>query len=100
VTSSDLTKLGGALLLGAALALPAGVLLGRLGGDDPPSPPAPRGEATARNMFSPSVRTDPYFLESQRKGVEALERYCARTGESCAEARAARRRLDELQAAN
>jgi hypothetical protein len=53
-----------------------------------------------RNMFSPSVRGDPWFLDRQREGVEALERYCRRTGQSCAEARAARHRLSELEAAD
>ena len=91
------TKLGCSLLLGAALALPVGLLLGGMGSSSSEAQrPAPRGDATARDMFSPSVRSDPYFLARQREGVEALERYCARTGESCAEARGARARLDQL----
>jgi len=91
--------MGFALLCGAALALPAGFVLGRLGS---PSPTAParsvaHGDGRLRDMYSPSVRGDPYFLDRQREGVEALERYCARTGESCAEARAARLRLSQLE---
>jgi hypothetical protein len=100
VTTRETTKLGCALLLGAALALPAGMLLGSMGSGDSSPRPAQRGDATARDMFSPSVRSDPYFLARQREGVEALERYCARTGETCPEARAARARLDQLGGAD
>jgi hypothetical protein len=100
VTTRDLAKFGLALLLGAAIAFPAGMMVaGSRNGSDGARPAAPR-DAAMRNMFSPSVRSDPWFLARQREGVEALESYCARTGASCAEARAARRRLAEIEAAN
>lgn len=100
MTTRDLAKLGLALLLGAAIAFPAGMMVaGPAGRPDGAGPGAPRASAPMRNMFSPSIRDDPWFLERQREGVEALEGYCARTGESCPEARAARRRLAELDAA-
>jgi hypothetical protein len=92
------TKLVVALGLGAALALPAGFMLGRLGRDTGTERPVPAGSAARRDVFSPSIRRDPYFLERQREGVEALERRCAHTGRNCAEARAARLRLAELEA--
>lgn len=100
MTTRDLVKLGLALLLGAAIAFPAGLMVA--GSRTPPdgARPAARGDAAMRDMFSPSVRSDPWFLARQREGVEALERHCARTGESCAEARAARRRLAELEVAD
>jgi hypothetical protein len=101
VTARDFTKLGVALLLGAAIAFPAGMMVA--GWRSEPGrarPTAPRGGAEMRDMFSPSVRSDPWFLQRQREGIEALERYCAQTGESCPEARAARRRLAEIEAAN
>ena len=97
MTRNDLTKTGLALLCGAALALPAGFVLGRLGPPVEPPRSAARGDGTLRDMFSPSVRGDPYFLERQREGVAALERYCARTGKSCPEARAAHLRLSQLE---
>ena len=101
MTTRDLAKLGLALLVGAAIAFPAGLMVaGSQNGLSGLRPAAPRRDAAMRDMFSPSVRSDPWFLERQREGLAALERYCARTGESCAEARAARRRLDELEAAN
>jgi len=92
-------RTGLALLLGAAVALPAGFWLGRLG-SDAGIPRAAAGDPARRDVFSPSVRSDPYFLEQQREGVAALERHCAQTGESCAEARAARRHLAELGGKN
>ena len=100
VTGRDLAKLGCAVVCSAALALPAGIVLGRLGSGNEPERSAKHGDAAMRDIFSPSVRTDPFFLDRQREGVEALERYCERSGQSCAEARAARARLDELTAAN
>jgi len=97
MTTREFAKFGLALAVGAALALPAGFVLGRLGGPGQPAPPVRREGALVRDVFSPSIRTDPYFLNRQREGVEALKRYCARTGESCAEARAARVRLEQLE---
>lgn len=96
----ELGKMAAVLGLGVALALPAGFVIGRLGTDDTPAQPARPADRAVRDVFSPSLRRDPYFLERQREGVEALERHCARTGETCAEARAARRRLAELDAAD
>jgi hypothetical protein len=61
--------------------------------------PAPRGEApraeVGRAIYSPRIKDDPYFLEQQRKGIEALEAECHRTGEFCAEARQARGQLGQ-----
>lgn len=97
----DLAKFGIALLLGAAIAFPAGVMVAGSQGDSiGAGSPTRRDTASMRNMFSPSVRNDPWFLERQREGVEALERHCQQTGESCPEARGARRRLVELEAAD
>ena len=93
----SLAKLAFALLCGAALALPVGFVLGRLGPPAEPERSVARSDGRLRDMFSPSIRSDPYFLDRQREGVEALERHCARTGEICAEARAARLRLSQLE---
>ena len=84
----------GALLFGAALAFPAGVWVA--GGSDTNAPRRGPQDAARRDVFSPSVRDDPYFLARQRENVAALEEHCRRTGEICAEARAARLRLEEL----
>jgi hypothetical protein len=94
----DWGKMALALVLGVALALPAGFMLGRLGREAGSERSAPAGSAARREVFSPSIRRDPYFLEQQREGVAALERYCADTGKRCAVARAARQRLAELEA--
>jgi len=101
VTTREMAKLGLALLVGVAIAFPAGMMVaGSRDGSDRAGPAARRDGAPMRDMFSPSVRTDPWFLDRQREGIEALERYCAQTGKSCSEARAARRRLTEIEAAN
>lgn len=97
MATRNLGKLSVALFVGAALALPAGFVLGRMGNRAEPPPRARVGDASVRDVFSPSVRSDPYFLARQREGVEALERHCQQTGQSCAEARAARVRLVELE---
>jgi hypothetical protein len=97
MATRDLAKLGIALLLGAAIAFPAGMMVAGSRSEPDGAPAAARRDAPMRKMFSPSVRSDPWFLARQREGVEALESYCARTGASCAEARAARRRLAEIE---
>ena len=95
MTGRDLTRLAMALLLGAAIAFPAGLwVAGQRQADEPRARPAPG--ATMREMFSPDVRGDPYVRDQLRQQVEALEAHCRRTGEMCAEARAAQRRAAEL----
>jgi hypothetical protein len=93
MTGKELARLAGALLIGGAVAFPAGLWLA----GDPERSAAPRGEApraeVGRAIYSPRIKDDPYFLEQQRKGIEALEAECRRTGEFCTEAREARRQL-------
>lgn len=96
VTRRQIGMLVCALLLGAAIALPVGMMLGGAGTGELRTPiPPPSAEAPARNAYSPKVLGDPYFLDEQRKGAEALEAHCLDTGEMCAEARAARRWVEE-----
>lgn len=86
----DLAKLGAALLLGMALAFPLGMMVA---GDRDEDAPTDRGSgetAQRRDIFSPKVLDDPYFVQQQRRNVAALEARCRDTGEMCAEARAAR----------
>jgi len=104
MTVRDIAKLGLALLVGAAIAFPAGMMVaGPRGTPDrvsPASPAATRETAPVRDVFSPSISGDPWFIARQRENVEALERHCAGTRELCAEARAARRQLADMEAAN
>jgi len=101
VTTKELAKLGLALFVGTAIAFPAGMMVaGSQTGSDRARPAVRRDTAAMRDMFSPSVRQDPWFAERQRAGVEALERYCAQTGQSCPEARAARHALAEMDTAD
>jgi hypothetical protein len=95
LTARDALRLGSALLLGAAIALPVGMMLG--GGDAPQQRPAPAAgeDPGMRQVFSPNVRDDPYVRARLREQVEALEAHCDSTGELCAEARAARAELDD-----
>lgn len=94
MTGKELARLAAALVLGAGLAFPVGLwVAGRWDSASELSarrPPA----AVGRAMYSPRIRDDPYFLEQQRKGIEALEAECRRSGAYCAEARKGRRRLD------
>ncbi|HEY6816687.1 MAG TPA: hypothetical protein VI168_14200 [Croceibacterium sp.] len=97
MTRREGLRLALALLVGAALAFPAGLLVAGLGDD--PADDRPRARAAAapavRDVYSPALRSDPWFIERQRAGIEALESHCRESGENCAEARAARRWLDE-----
>ena len=97
--------LGCAALLGAAIAFPAGMMLGgrgagpegaaeRGGGDAPRTEP----KRTVRDFYSPSILDDPYVIEQQLRVVEALELSCRQYGERCAEARKARDRVEENRA--
>jgi len=90
--------LGCALLLGAAIAFPAGLLLGSSGsGGGPEGRPASRSSGGFRAIYAPSIRDDPYFLEQQRQNVEALEQACRSSGEFCVEAQRVRRLLSDME---
>ena len=82
--------IGPAFVLGVALALALGFLLGRTQRAAPP-PPAPVASAAMRQVFSPTVLGDPYFRQQQRKNADVLEKACRETRQFCVEAAAARR---------
>ena len=98
MTGKELARLATALLIGAGLAFPAALWMAGKSDSAGGSPTQRAPAAAGRAMYSPSIRNDPYFLEQQRKGIEALEAECRRTGAFCAEARQARRRLEDLAA--
>lgn len=54
--------------------------------------------ADRREVYAPTVRSDPHFLAEQRRNVELLERHCETSAEMCAEAGAAREAFEELRA--
>ena len=83
----ELWLVGGALVLGPAIAFPVGLMLG---GNRAPPAPRPVPPVAMRQVYSPRLLSDPYFLDQARRGTEALERQCRRSGEYCAEAAAAR----------
>ena len=91
MSAREAARLGCVLLIGMAVAFPAGLMLAGGGGE---KPAGRAGSATMREVFSPKILDDPYFVEQQRVNIEALERTCRETGEMCAEARAARRWLE------
>lgn len=97
MTGRDLARVAAGLLIGAAIALPVGMRLGRDGNERAAPARVSSPGADRRAVFSPRVLSDPSFLERQREGVEALEAHCRKTGEFCAEALAARKRLAELE---
>ena len=97
----DWRVIGCAAAVGAAVAFPAGLMLG---GRDAPRerevivtrPNAPAAKTIeGRNFYSPNVSTDPYVLDQQRRVVEALELECRHFGKHCAEAGQARKRIEE-----
>ena len=94
--AKELARLVAALLIGAALAFPVALWITDDRDGAGRSRERRRPVAVGRAMFNPNIRDDPYFLEQQRKGIEALEAECRRTGAFCAEARQARRRLESL----
>ena len=95
MTGRELARLAGALILGAALAFPAGLWLASEPQRAAESLAPPARAELGRAIYSPRIKEDAYFLDRQRKGIEALEAECRRTGAFCAEARQARRGLEE-----
>src|SRR5688500_9492823 len=93
--AKELARLAAALLIGAALAFPVGLWIAGNDGTTVDSPARRPRAAVGRAMYNPSIRDDPYFLEQQRKGIEALEAECRRSRAYCAEARQARRLLED-----
>jgi hypothetical protein len=88
--------LGCALLLGAAIAFPAGLVLGGRG--ERQVSPAPRAQGGPfRDAYSPTIFKDPSFLDQQRLNVETLEQACRSSGAFCAEAAQGRRVLTDLE---
>jgi hypothetical protein len=90
-------QLGCAAAIGAALALPAGYVLGRYS----PQPSAeqrkeviPTKTEKTINVFAPNILGDPVVRDQQRKIVESLERACVQQKLYCAEAASARRWLE------
>lgn len=87
--------MGCAALLGAAVAFPAGLIIGW---HDPPVEKAQRGTAgmigNYRKIYSPDAHNDPYVQAQWQRVVEELEAQCSYTGERCTEAKAARESLN------
>lgn len=88
----------GGLILMLAAAFVAGILVSGLWDDRQEFTPLPdeRGASEGRELYSPSIATDPAFRAQQRKNVEALEQHCRTTSEMCEEARAARAAFERL----
>lgn len=93
MTPKDLARFGCVVVLAMAVAFLAGLAINR--GSGGPVRGAAGPAAPARQVYSPKVLTDPYFLDQQRRNAEALERRCREQGELCAEAAALRRWLSE-----
>jgi len=85
----------GALLLGVAIAFPLGLMLRP---SHPDAAPQAARSATMRQVYSPRVLSDPYFLDQQRQGIEVLERHCRERRQYCAEAAGGRAWLDAQKA--
>jgi hypothetical protein len=99
---TDWRILGCAAAAGVAVALPAGIVLGRYRLSSEPSA-SERNSATVavkrtRDVYSPSFRSDPYVIEQQRRIVESLEQACRETRHNCKEAEEARRSVEQAAA--
>lgn len=88
-----------ALLLGVAIAFPAGMYFAGSEQAAPPPAAEPASSGTrTRNLYSPAILSDPAFRTQQRELVETLESHCHKTGQNCAEAAQARRWFDRNEA--
>jgi len=91
-------------LLGASIAFPVGLMIGReetsrRNAAEPSRPePVVGGSRTARNPYSPRISDDPYVVEEQRKVLRALEAGCRQLKQHCDEARQARRLIEKAEA--
>ena len=92
MTPRDAAKFGCVLLIGMAAAFVAGLMFAS--GEVEEGADRSDGQAAMRDVYSPKILDDPYFVEQQRANIEALERTCRETGEMCAEAREARRSFE------
>lgn len=88
--------------VGTAIFFYAGILLGRQqtvaeqSEKHPPTIAGTLAQSPVRNVFSPAIISDPYFLGEQRKLVEAFERTCKVQKTHCETARKARAALELL----
>ena len=88
--------LGCAFVIGLAAAFLAGVTVARRTvSEHEMRPRVNRANAAQFTPFSPNPPHDPYFLDQERKNVEALERTCRKTGKYCHEAAQMRQWLAE-----
>jgi hypothetical protein len=93
---STAIRLGCAFVVGLAAAFLAGVMVASAAVTERETRPrVNRGNAALLNLFSPDPMSDPYFIEQERKNVEALERTCRQTGQYCNEAAQMRQWLAE-----
>jgi hypothetical protein len=96
MTGRELIRLALAVVLSAAVAFAVGM---RFAGSSAESRPAPSGKSAAvRQVFSPRVLSDPYFLDRQRRNAAALAQRCREGRQYCAEAAALQRWLDRQAA--
>lgn len=49
-----------------------------------------------RQVFSPSIKNDPFVISEWSKTVDSLERQCKQYGKYCAEAKKARAAVDDM----
>jgi hypothetical protein len=92
--------LGCAFVIGLTAAFLAGVMVTNRAVTEPEAHPrVNRGNAALFNPFSPNPMSDPYFIEQERKNVEAFERACRQTGQYCDEAAQMRQSLAQRGAA-
>ena len=86
-------------LFALVAAFGAGMAVVSLGdrGDTAPASSAPVPESDRREVYSPNLRSDPYYLGEQKRNIEVLELHCADSGDMCAEARAARLAYEKLR---
>ena len=96
MTGKDVVRMACAVLVGAALAFPAGMMFAGREVVREREGPAVAGTAGARKFYSPVILKDPYVLDQHRRVVEALELQCRHYRERCAEAEQARRWMNNV----
>jgi len=99
---TNLRRLAVAAVLGAAVALPVGMMVGSKQAEQAPGEADTQrrsaGTPGIRNSYSPKFRSDPYVISEQKRVVEALESSCREQKLYCEEARQARLRVEEAEA--
>ena len=99
----DWRSIGCAALIGAAIAFPAGIMVGSIRSSGDNAAEVRRLNASGgrpasyRNVYSPQPSKDPYVIDRWRRVADALEASCRQSHLHCVEAAQARVFVQETE---